>query len=248
MFLSFVKLNDRPLDELPSGKLLINTLNAHSYNLAQSDSGFETALMHSDILLPDGISVVLAIKWLTKTKLQKIAGADLFVFEMKRLQKSGGKCFFLGSSEDVLSKIEARAIMEYPNIQIQTFSPPFKQEFTHEENSLILQKINSFQPDVLFIGMTAPKQEKWAYQQFNQLQVGHVCCIGAVFDFYAGTIKRAPKWMIRLGLEWLYRLLKEPRRMWRRYLIGNTRFIWTILKEKAKLQSVNGKQPVGDLL
>ena len=80
--------------------------------------------------------------------------------------------------------------------------------------------------------MTAPKQEKWAYEYFSKLKVGHVCSIGAVFDFYAGNIKRAPKWMIRFGLEWLYRLIKEPRRMWRRYLIYNSKFIYYILKEK----------------
>ena len=96
----------------------------------------------------------------------------------------------------------------------------------------MIRKVNDFNPDVLFIGMTAPKQEKWAYQHFNELEAGHICCIGAVFDFYAGNIERAPGWMIDSGLEWLFRLLKEPRRMWRRYLIGNSKFIWLIIKEK----------------
>ena len=232
MLLSNGKIYNQNLFTLPSGKLLINTLNAYSYNIAQKDPLFEKALMDSNILLPDGISVVLAVKWLTRQRLKKIAGEDLFFYEMERLQKSGGKCFFLGSSEDVLAKIQARAKIEFHNIQIQIFSPPFKQEFTAEENSAMVEKINRFQPDVLFIGMTAPKQEKWAWQQFNQLQAGHICCIGAVFDFYAGTIKRAPKWIIRMGLEWLYRLIKEPQRMWRRYLIGNAIFIWGVIREK----------------
>ena len=96
----------------------------------------------------------------------------------------------------------------------------------------MLEKINAFEPDALFVGMTAPKQEKWAYEHFTHLQAGHICCIGAVFDFYAGTISRAPQWMIQMGLEWLYRLIKEPRRMWRRYLIGNSKFIWAVVKEK----------------
>jgi len=98
----------------------------------------------------------------------------------------------------------------------------------------MIQAINTVQPDVLFVGMTAPKQEKWAFQHFSQMQVGHVCCIGAVFDFYAGTVQRAPNWMIQLGVEWLYRLIKEPRRLWRRYLIGNTKFLGYILIEKLK--------------
>ncbi|MFA6912412.1 MAG: WecB/TagA/CpsF family glycosyltransferase, partial [Proteiniphilum sp.] len=92
--------------------------------------------------------------------------------------------------------------------------------------------VNKVEPDVLFVGMTAPKQEKWTYEYFDQLRAGHICCIGAVFDFYAGTVKRAPKWMIQIGLEWFYRLIREPRRMWRRYLIGNTLFVIGILKEK----------------
>ena len=96
----------------------------------------------------------------------------------------------------------------------------------------MLTAINSIKPDVLFIGLTAPKQEKWAYKHFNELEARHICSIGAVFDFYAGTVTRSPKWMIDYGLEWLYRLLKEPRRMWQRYLKGNLIFIFLIIKEK----------------
>jgi N-acetylglucosaminyldiphosphoundecaprenol N-acetyl-beta-D-mannosaminyltransferase len=81
----------------------------------------------------------------------------------------------------------------------------------------MIQAVNSVQPNVLFVGMTAPKQEKWAYQHIEILKAGHVCCIGAVFDMYAGTVNRAPRWMIQVGLEWFYRLIKEPTRMWRRY-------------------------------
>jgi len=96
----------------------------------------------------------------------------------------------------------------------------------------MIKAVNDFKPDVLFVGMTAPKQEKWAYAHFDELAVGHVCCIGAVFDFYAGTVNRAPKWMISIGMEWLYRLISEPGRMWKRYLIGNTKFIWAVFREK----------------
>ena len=232
MNLTSCNLYNKSFKDLSVGKLIINTLNAYSYNLAQKDPLFEKALTNSDILLPDGISIVMAAKWIKGETLYKIAGIDLFFFEMERLQASGGKGFFLGSTRDVLTKIQERSLKEYPGARIKTFSPPFTPEFSEEENTLIVNQINEFHPDVLFIGMTAPKQEKWAFQQFSKLQVGHVCCIGAVFDFYAGTIKRAPKWMICLGLEWLYRLIKEPRRMWRRYLIGNVKFLWLILNEK----------------
>lgn len=213
-------------------KLLISTINAHSYNISQTDINYKDSLLNSDILIPDGISVVWAIRWLTGQKIKKIAGADLFQFEMNRLQKTGGKCFFLGSTNETLAKIKKRINIEYPAVIVMSYSPPYKPEFSEDDNLKMLNAINSFQPDVLMIGMTAPKQEKWAYHHFEKLQVGHICCIGAVFDFYAGTINRAPKWMIKLGLEWLYRLLKEPGRMWQRYLIGNMKFIWSIVQEK----------------
>lgn len=229
------QLYSKPLNQLPSSKLLINTLNAHSYNMAQQDILFQEALQKSDIILPDGISVVKAVRFLSSKQLTKIAGANLFQYEMERMQELGGSVFFLGSSTVTLAKITQRAALEYPAVKVYTYSPPFKNEFSAEDNQAMITAINTVQPQVLFIGMTAPKQEKWAYQHFSQLQVKHVCCIGAVFDFYAGTVTRAPKWMQKIGLEWFYRFLQEPRRMWRRYLIGNTKFIYYILCEKWKL-------------
>ncbi|NQU86803.1 MAG: WecB/TagA/CpsF family glycosyltransferase [Mariniphaga sp.] len=223
---------NQPLKEIKTNKTLINTINAYCFNLAKKDPLYLEALINSDVLLPDGVSITWAMKWLTGQKLRKIAGMDLFYYEMERLQRNGGKCFFLGSTETILNKIKERASIDYPNIKVDFYSPPFKSEFTAEDTTAMLESINAFQPDVLMIGMTAPKQEKWAYQHFNQLQAGHICCVGAVFDFYAGTIKRAPKWMIYCGLEWLHRLLKEPKRLWKRYLIGNNQFIWHIIKEK----------------
>jgi len=224
-------LFNQPLSAISQPKVLINTLNAHSFNTSLDDKDFEKALQYSLVLLPDGISVVWAKRMLTGEKLQKIAGADLFFYEMKRLNLIGGKCFFLGSTDEILTMIQKRAETEYPNVQIYSFSPPYKKEFSAEENKIMIDLINEVEPDVLFVGMTAPKQEKWAYQHFVELQVGHVCCIGAVFDFYAGTITRAPEWLIKIGFEWSYRLVKEPRRMWRRYLVGNAKFIGYLLME-----------------
>lgn len=225
-------LFDQQLVDIHQPKVLINTLNAHSYNTLQKDKIFGKALLDSDVLLPDGISVVWATRLLTGKKIHKIAGADLFNFEMKRVNDIGGACFFLGSSEETLQKIVKHANNEYPKVKVHTFSPPFKNEFSESDNKAMIEAVNAVIPDVLFIGMTAPKQEKWAYQQFQKLEAGHICCVGAVFDFYAGTVKRAPKWLIRIGMEWLYRLIKEPRRMWIRYLLGNLEFISLILFEK----------------
>jgi len=230
--LSKTRLFSQKLQIIPIQKLLINTLNAYCFNIAQKDKVYAEALRKSDILLPDGISVVLATYFLKGMKLKKIAGADLLYYEMNRININGGSCFFLGSNELTLQRIFNRAELEFPQVKVFKYSPPFKSEFSQEDNAKMVTSINISKPDVLFIGMTAPKQEKWAYQHSNELEVVHICCIGAVFDFYAGTINRAPKWMIYLGLEWFYRLLKEPRRMWRRYLIGNSKFIWLVIKEK----------------
>lgn len=227
--------NRKELNKLPNRKLLINTINAHSYNTALKDSLFAEALQGGDALIPDGASIVKACKWINANSqpTERIAGWDLFTFEMERLNSKGGKCFFMGSSEKVLKLIKEKAKSIYPNIHIETYSPPYKPEFTIEENTAIINAINKANPDLLWIGMTAPKQEKWTYSHWNELNIHcHVGTIGAVFDFFASTMQRAPIWWQEHSLEWLYRLLKEPKRMWRRYIIGNTLFIYNIMKEK----------------
>lgn len=222
------------LANLPEGKLLINTINAHSYNTALKDKLFAEALMNGDVLVPDGASIVMACRKLhaVSQPKERIAGWDLFVFEMDKLNRKGGKCFFMGSSEKVLALIQQRAAVDYPNIEIETYSPPYKPEFSQEDNRAIIDAINRANPDLLWIGMTAPKQEKWTYAHWKELNVHcHVGNIGAVFDFYAGTVKRAPLWWQQHGLEWAYRLLKEPRRMWKRYVLGNMLFLYNVYKE-----------------
>lgn len=221
----------KDLAKLPEGKLLINTINAHSYNISQKDTLFSETLLKGGILIPDGASITMAVRLLRGEKIERIAGWDLFQFEMKKQNEKGGTCFFLGSNEKTLGLITNKAKIEYPNVSLKTYSPPYKKEFSNEDNAKMIHEINAFQPDVLFVGMTAPKQEKWAYTNLHQLQAGHICCIGAVFDFYAGTVSRAPNWMIKISMEWLYRLIKEPRRMWKRYLIGNTKFIFHVVGE-----------------
>lgn len=224
------------LNNIPDERVVINTINAHSYNTAQKDEVFADALRNGNYLIPDGASIVIACRWI-KAKSQpqeRIAGWDLFMFEMQRLnnklQKS--KVMFFGSSEKVLSMIRERAAVDFPNLEVVTYSPPYKPEFSDKDNQTMVQAINEANPDLLWIGMTAPKQEKWVYRHWNELNIHcHCGTIGAVFDFYAGTIKRAPIWWQEHSLEWLYRLIKEPRRMWRRYIIGNVKFSYYIFKE-----------------
>lgn len=224
----------KELEALPEGKLLINTINAHSYNTALKDDFFAEALMKGDALIPDGASIVMACRKL-KAKSQpkeRIVGWDLFTMEMERLNRKGGTCFFMGSSEKVLKLIREKGKTVYPNIRIETYSPPYKPEFSEAENREIIEAINRANPDLLWIGMTAPKQEKWAYRHWNELHIHcHCGTIGAVFDFFAGTMERAPMWWQEHSLEWLYRLIKEPKRMWRRYIIGNTLFIRNVMRE-----------------
>lgn len=233
------------LASLPEGKLLINTINAHSYNTARKDSLFAEALMNGDVLLPDGVSIVKACKWIKAKSLpeERIAGWDLFVFEMEKLERESEELktkseeskivMFMGSSQKVLDLIVKRAAEVYPHLKVVTYSPPYKPEFSDEDNKAIIDAIHAANPDLLWIGMTAPKQEKWTYSHWKELNIHcYVGCIGAVFDFFAGTMKRAPMWWQDHGLEWLYRLLKEPKRMWRRYIIGNALFLWNMVKEK----------------
>ena len=231
------------LGEIPDGKRLINTINAHSYNVAQNDPLFAQALAGGDYLIPDGASIVKACRWL-KAKSQpreRIAGWDLFEHEMQRLESraaSGGRrrsVMFMGSSERVLQLIRERAAHDYPHLDVTVYSPPYKPEFSDDDNRAIVSAINAARPDLLWIGMTAPKQEKWTYAHWAELDIDcHVGTIGAVFDFYAGTARRAPLWWQQHSLEWLYRLVKEPRRMWRRYVIGNPLFLWNIFSEKKR--------------
>lgn len=222
------------LATLPDGKLLINTINAHSFNTAKKDKLFAEALTNGDVLIPDGVSIVKACRRI-KAKSQpkeRIAGWDLFEFEMSKLEKKGGTVMFMGSSQKVLDLIVKRAAKVYPHLKVVTYSPPYKPEFSDEDNTAIIEAINNANPDLLWIGMTAPKQEKWTYSHWKDLNIHcHVGTIGAVFDFFAGTVERAPIWWQEHGLEWLYRLLKEPKRMWCRYIIGNTLFLWNMTKE-----------------
>ena len=163
---------------------------------------------------------------------ERIAGWDLFVFEMNRLNEKGGRCMFMGSSENVLALIKQRAAVDYPNLEVVTYSPPYKPEFSQEDNVAIVAAINEANPDLLWIGMTAPKQEKWIYSNWQKLNIHcHVGTVGAVFDFtlvllnglhYGGNNIR---W--NGSTDWI----KEPKRMWRRYLIGNVLFLWNICKE-----------------
>ena len=212
--------------------LVINTINAYSYIVTRGDKQFKNALQESDILVPDGFPIVVAAKFLKKHKIRKIAGADVFKSLCERLDRSSGTCFFLGSSESTLELIRERLSRDYPGLKAGFYSPPFKKDFTEEENAQMLKAINDFSPDVLFVGMTAPKQEKWVAMHSKSIQAGVITSIGAVFDFYAGTTGRPSAFWVNHNLEWFIRLLREPRRLWKRYLVYSPLFFIHMLSFK----------------
>jgi len=217
-----------------SSKSIISTINPYSFLIAEQDKVFKNALQNSEILLPDGEGIVWAANFLYGKKIKKIAGYDIFIHLMKTLQEKKGSCFFFGSSKTTLMQIKNKAAFEYPSIEVNYFSPPFKEEFSEEEGAEFIYYINSKKPDVLFVGMTAPKQEKWVYKNREKLNVPVIASIGAVFDFYAGNEKRAHPLLIKLGLEWVARSIHNPGRLGRRNLYAIPRFIFHILKHKLK--------------
>jgi N-acetylglucosaminyldiphosphoundecaprenol N-acetyl-beta-D-mannosaminyltransferase len=216
----------------PEGMIIINTINPHSYCVALEDELFEEALKKSDVLLPDGVGICWASKLLAGVGMKKIAGADIHHFLLNQLNDSSGKVFYMGASQKTLDMINDKVRKEFPNVKLASYSPPYKSSFTEEENGLMQKVINEYKPDVLFVGMTAPKQEKWVYQNKDLLDVKIIVSIGAVFDFYAGTVKRPNQIWINLGLEWLPRFLKEPKRLWRRNLVSTPKFLFQIFKCK----------------
>lgn len=222
-----------PLSKIPENeKCIINTINPHSYCEAKKDNHFERALLSSDILLPDGIGIVIASRFLLGEKIKKVAGDDVHSFLLKRANRNFQKIFYIGASLNTLNLITKRINVDYPNIQVSTYSPPFRSEFTEMDSSRMINAINKEQPDIVFVGMTAPKQEKWVFENKEKISSNMIVSIGAVFDFYSGNIKRPGLVWIKLGLEWMPRLIKEPKRLWRRSFVSTPKFLFEIFKEK----------------
>lgn len=209
-------------------------VNPHSLVVASRDSLFDVALRKADILIPDGAGIVLASKILHLPIKERVAGNDFFLALSNIAEKDGGyRYFFLGSKSYVLKKIEEKMKIDYPLITIcGAYSPPYKEMFDENDNKVIIDLINKACPDVLWVGMTAPKQEKWIFQNKGRLNVPFIGAIGAVFDFYSGTRKRpSPLWQ-KFCLEWLGRLINEPGRLWKRNIISMPIFSYWVLKEK----------------
>lgn len=198
-----IQLNDEKAKTL-------NTISPNSYGISTKDSDFRKALIESDFLVLDGVYFALASILKNGKNIKENNGPNVFKFFMKKLNENDGRVFFLGSSLDTLIKIEKRLKSEYPNITAGFFSPPFKSFFNTNENLDMIEAINRFQPDIVFLGMTCPKQEKWAFEHKTKLKTKLICSVGAVFDWYAGTQKDIhPIWW-KLRLAWLKRTIDRP--------------------------------------
>ncbi|MBE4582242.1 glycosyltransferase [Vibrio navarrensis] len=226
-------VNTIVLDSLNGNSLrVVNTINPHSYVEAKRDVDFKQALLASDELIPDGSGIVLAANTLYSKNIRKIAGADLYLETMRVLNNSSGKVFFLGSTDEVLRDIVKKTNVEFPNVSVSVYSPPYKTEFSNADIQTFIKLINDFSPDVIWVGLTAPKQEKLIYDMHAEINGKMISGIGAVFDFYAGNVKRPKKIWIDLHLEWLVRLIGEPKRLWRRTLISAPIFLLDMYRYK----------------
>ncbi|MEF8698639.1 MAG: WecB/TagA/CpsF family glycosyltransferase [Candidatus Accumulibacter sp. UW20] len=209
-------------------------LNPHSYAVALDDRLFAEALRDADWLLPDGAGVVLASRLLGGRVTERVTGSDVFFgLNMHMNAARGMRVFFLGATPETLALIGARMAKDYPHITVVgTYSPPFKAAFSSAENEEMLKAINDAAPEVLWVGMTAPKQEKWILENRARLNVRFAAAIGAVFDFYAGNVKRSNPVFQRFGLEWLPRLLQQPGRLWRRTFVSAPIFLWHVFQQR----------------
>lgn len=213
---------------------LIACANPHSLAVASRDPEFRAALRSADILTPDGIGVVLAGKILSLPPFERVVGYDLFTRVSESASRRGGvRCFFLGASETVLQRISERMAADYPGITVcGAYSPPFAETFSDADNERMIAAVNESRPHILWVSMTAPKQEKWLQAHRNRLEVPVLAAVGAVFDFYAGTKKRAPRWVQAAGLEWLFRFAMEPKRLWSRNIRSAPLFVKMVVLER----------------
>lgn len=189
---------------------VINTISPNSYGIATKDDDFNSALKRSDYLVLDGVYFALASIFLKGQNIKRNQGPDVFDHFINRFKNKKGKVFFLGSSKATLEMIESRIQREFPLIEVASYSPPFKSEFSKEDNEIMIEKVNVFSPDILFIGMTCPKQEKWAVRHRDQLDAKLAICIGNVFDWFAGTQKSIHPFWFKIRLAWLVRIFLRP--------------------------------------
>ncbi len=202
----------------------------HMVMEAYDDAEFGAKVNGADLIVTDGMPIVWMQKLQGKNKASRVRANDLMIMLCEFAAKENLSVGFYGGKPEVLGAIRAKAEKDLPNLQIPyAFSPPFR-ALTETEDKKITEEINAAKPDILFMGLGCPKQENWMAAHKDKLQAV-MLGVGASFDFYAGNVKESPAWLGKLGLEWLFRLTQEPKRLWRRYLILNPRFLWQCTKQ-----------------
>src|SRR5690554_700926 len=213
-----------PLDK----KVVVNTISPNSYGILVRDSDMNLALSKSDFLVLDGLYFGWLPYLVKGIRIKRITGWDCFQFFSKAIDEGKGRVFFLGSDRDTLNRIEEKYQLDFPNVKVGSFSPPFKPAFTEDDDSLMIQKVNAFEPDIFSIGLTAPKQQKWAVKNKERLNVYTISTIGNVFDWYAGNSVRPSVFWQRIGLEWLIRIFLRPE-VFKRNIGNQMLFFWHLI-------------------
>lgn len=190
---------------------------------------FQEVVNNADITTPDGMPLAKAIKFIYSIAQDRVAGMDLMPDLIKKCAEDNMSIYLYGSTDKVLEKITAKATQEFPTLKIESYSPPFR-VLSNEEESEIVNQINKFNPDFVFVALGCPKQEKWMAEhkdKVNSCMIG----LGGAFEVYADVKNRAPKWMQDNSLEWLYRLIQDPKRLWKRYFVTNSLFVLLFIKQ-----------------
>lgn len=206
--------------------------NPHSLTVADRDPAFKSALVDADAVVADGVGVRIAANLCGRNLGPRITGIDYFNALMNALDSRGSsRVTFFGSRQPVLDALLARSAISFPQVSsMKAISPPYG-DWSGEANDCFIDEINESRPDVLWVGMTAPKQEKWVRLNQHKLKCGVVGSVGAVFDYFAGTVRRAPQWVCDLGFEWAYRLSREPTRLWERTFVSAPQFLGLAMTE-----------------
>ena len=198
--------------------------NVHTTVMSYENEEYRKIQNSAAMALPDGAPLSSYSRRKGYKQAQRVTGPDLMLELFAISKEKGYRHYFYGATEETLQSMRKVIERDYPGMEIAgMYAPPFR-ALTPEEDEQVVARINASAPDFIWVGLGAPKQEQWMYQHMGQLQ-GVLIGVGAGFDYLAGYIKRAPRWMQKLSLEWLYRLLQDPKRLWRRYFTSNVKFI-----------------------
>lgn len=209
----------------------------HGVMASQEDPELRRIHNESGLTTPDGMPMVWAGRWAGARSMRRVYGPDLMLAVLERAAERGWTSYFYGGKEEVPELLVARLVARFPGLRVVgTYSPPFR-PLTPEEDDEVVARINEADPDLVWVGLSTPKQERWMASHVRRLRAPVLLGVGAAFDIHAGTLRQAPAWMQRSGLEWLFRLAVEPRRLWRRYLANNPRFVVKLALRPPRLGS-----------